>query len=255
MGLLFTACTRVSDEPAPGSPSERGEPRVENLTIDEPSWAPDGSNWALVLRWDPPAAFETDHYVLTRDGIVLDRELAATRWIDRDAEPGTRVSYSVRAVDATGATSLRARVSLRTSAPALSRARLDGSFVMRMRVEHASGTRDHVTGGAVVFHFAPLCREGPCSVRWTVEDRRTQAVLARDGDAYVASATTPLFVTGCDGSVIDEIVRVRLRVNAAAPLRGAWRATAIEGTVEESTSSSGCLPASIDWSVRGALGT
>jgi hypothetical protein len=46
---------------------------------------------------------------------------------------------------------------------------------------------------------------------------------------------------------------VRLRVTAAAALRGRWRATKMEGTVEEESSYGGCVTATIDWNVRGAL--
>jgi hypothetical protein len=80
-------------------------------------------------------------------------------------------------------------------------------------------------------------------------------VLPRDGGTYAASVSTPLFITNCFGTVIDESINVDLRVTAAAPVHGAWRATRIEGTVHERSSSTGCMSASIDWNVRGAVQT
>ena len=82
---------------------------------------------------------------------------------------------------------------------------------------------------------------------------RTDGTLRRADAVYAAKLRTPLFVRNCFGAVVDETLDVRLRVTAAAPLRGRWRATKIEGTIEEVSSYGGCVTATIDWNVRGAL--
>jgi hypothetical protein len=257
--LLATACTKA-DAPEPSaatspSPTTAGRPSVGNLAIEEPPWNATGSNWELRLSWDAPDGFDVDHYVVARDGIEVDDQVAGGRWTDHDVEPGARFSYRVTAMASDGTASRPAKGSIKTEAPSLDDARLEGSFFMTMHVDQATGTRDPVSGGAVVFRFDPTCRNGPCSVRWTVRDRQTDALLPREGGAYAASVSTPLFITNCFGAVIDESVNADLRVTAAAPVHDAWRATRIEGTVRERSSSSGCVSASIDWNVRGVLQT
>ena len=257
--LLATACTKA-DDPQPSaatspSPTTAGRPSVDNLAIEEPTWNAAGSNWELRLSWDAPEGFDVDHYVVARNGIEVDDRVAGGRWTDRDVEPGARFSYRVTAMATDGTASRPAKGSIKTGTPSMDDARFEGSFLMAMHVDEATGTRDPVSGGAVIFRFDPTCGKGPCSVRWTVRDRETDAVLPRDGGTYAASVSTPLFIKNCFGTVIDESVNVHLRVTAAAPVHGAWRATRIEGTVHERSSSSGCMSASIDWNVRGALQT
>lgn len=259
LALSVIACTKAPDsDPSSSlapSPSPVERPVVQNLAIAEPDWKADGSNWALELTWDAPEGFEVDHYVVTRDGVEAGDDVTATRWNDRDAEPGARVAYTVTAFDPDGRRSKPAKASIKAGAPAVDDARLDGSFFMRMRVDKATGTRDPVSGGAVIFRFDPACAKGPCAVRWTVRDRQTDAMLPRKGARYAATVSTPLFITSCFGSVIDESVGVDLRVTAAAPVHGSWRATKIEGTVHERSTASGCMSASIDWNVRGVVQT
>jgi hypothetical protein len=122
-----------------------------------------------------------------------------------------------------------------------------------MVVDRASGTRNPVRGGAIFFAFDPLCNEGACTVRWSVRKARTDGRLRRADAVYAARLRTPLFVRNCFGAVVDEALDVRLRVTAAAALRGRWRATRIEGTIAEVSSYGGCVTATIDWNVRGAL--
>ncbi len=250
-GALAGACTPAPEDP---SLSPESEPTVENLAITEPGpWKPDGSNWTLRLAWSPPDGFEADRYEVSRDGAVVAEDVSATEWIDLEVQPSTRYVYSVAAISADDTRTREAVVPIETQAPAVEDARLDGAFVMTMRVERARGTRDPVSGGRVVFRFDPGCAAGPCAVRWRVRDRQTDAMLQRRGDTYRARARTPLFIKDCGGVVVDESVKVRLRVTAAAPISDRWQATRIEGSIEEASSSAGCLRAAIDWSLRGVV--
>ncbi len=89
--------------------------------------------------------------------------------------------------------------------------------------------------------------------RLEVRRAETDGTLRRDGAVYAAMLRTPLFVRNCFGDLVDESLDVRFRVTRAAPVDGAWRATAIEGTITEVSSYGGCLTASIRWTVRGSL--
>jgi hypothetical protein len=162
--LLATACTKAED-PQPSaatspSPTTAGRPSVGNLAIEEPTWNTDGSNWELRLAWDAPEGFDVDHYVVARNGIEVDDRVAAGRWTDRDVEPGARFSYRVTAMAADGTASRPAKGAIKTGTPSLGDARLEGSFLMAMHVDEATGTRDPVSGGAVIFRFDPTCGRG-----------------------------------------------------------------------------------------------
>jgi hypothetical protein len=257
LALCLGACTsmasttdrvahRVTVSPAP-------RPAVEGLTIAEPAWQPDGSDWALALRWEAPAGTLLDHYEVWRDGRPLDEQVPGLVWTDRRVEPGTRYEYAVLGVTADGVRTQPSRSTIRTDTPPVADARLDGSFVMVMHVEEAQGTGDPVQGGRVVFRFAPDCARGACSVVWTVRERDTHMTLARDGAIYSDRARTPLLIRNCFGDEIDERVLARFRVVGATSRRGRWQATKIEGTVSERVAWKGCTTASIVWSVRGTV--
>ena len=259
--LVLGACTASSTEraPSPTVPSATAEAssigglRPGGLTIEEPDWKASGTNWSLGVSWlaiDEPSI---DHYEVARDGVTVDDAVTGTVFRDREVKPGVRYRYEVVGVGADGTRTRAATASIKTGEPPLSEARLEGTFVVRMVVERATGTRNPVRGGAIFYAFDPLCRRGACAVRWSVRKARTDGTLRRSDTVYSAKLRTPLFVRNCFGAVVDEALDVRLRVSAAAPLRGRWRATKIEGTLEEVTAYGGCVTATIEWNVRGAL--
>lgn len=256
--VLFVGCTSSPDIViAPTSPAATEAPaesfKIEGLEIEEPRWKADGDNWRLVLSWLAPTGLTVDHYEVRRDGVTIDDDVRTIIFRDGDVEPGTRYRYSVAALDAAGQVTRPAVGSIKTGEPSVAEARLEGSFVVRMDVERASGTKNPVRGGAISFSFEPVCRSGACSVRWTVRKSRAEGILRRDGAAYTAALRTPFFVRNCFGRLTEEKLDVRLRVRAAAPLRHVWRATKIEGSIVEISSHPRCVTASIDWDVRGAL--
>jgi hypothetical protein len=261
MMLLLAACSASSspNEPSVAAPSPTpstasiGDLRLRALTIDEPDWKATGANWALVLSWRAPEGAVIGHYEVARDGVTVDDAVIVATFRDGDVEPGARYRYEIVGVGTDGTETLPATVSIKTAEPPLSDARLEGTFIVRMAVDRASGTKNPARGGAVFFEFDPACDTGPCAVRWTVRKARTDGRLRRDDAVYAAKLRTPLFVRNCLGAVVDEALEVHMRVTAAAPLRGRWRATRIEGSIEEVSSYGGCVTATIDWNVRGSL--
>jgi hypothetical protein len=258
--LLLAACTPTSGSggsPSTAAPSIAApvtrDATIETLSIDEPAWQPDGDDWVLELAWQSPAGITIDHYEVRRNGVTIDRDVASATFSDADVEPGTRYRYTVVGVDAEGIRTAGATAALRTGEPKLALARLEGSFVVRMTVDRASGTADPVRGGAISFTFDPACRSGPCPVGWSVRHARAGGTLRRDDTIYQAKLRTPLFIRNCFGDLVDEALVVRLRVTRAAPLEGEWRATKIEGSIKEVSSYGGCVTASIDWNVHGSL--
>lgn len=228
-------------------------PAIAGLEITEPTWRPDGSDWALDLTWASTGAMPFDHYEVWRDGDAVDAWVDAATWTDRDVEPGTRYRYAVIGVAADGSRTRPERSTIDTDTPPVGDARLEGSFVMVMHAEASEGVDDPVNGGRVVFRFDPVCGRGACSTRWTVRDRETDMTLTRDGSIYVGRDHTPLLIRNCFGDEVDERVRARFRVVEAASRDGRWRAVGIEGAVTERSAWSGCMVASIRWTVRGVI--
>ncbi len=256
--VLFAGCTSSPEVVlAPSSPVSTTVPiqslAIEDLEIKEPDWRADGSNWRLILSWLAPDGLVLDHYEVARDGVTIDDAVESATFRDNGVEPGARYRYSVIGLDAAGHATQAVVGSIKTDEPSLAEARLEGSFAVRMTVERASGTKNPVRGGAIFFSFDPTCSRGACSVRWKVRNSRTSGVLDRADAAYTAKLRTPFFVRNCFGRLADEALDVRLRVSAAAPLRDRWRATKIEGSIEEVSSHRRCVTASIDWDVHGAL--
>jgi hypothetical protein len=237
---------RVTD--APSVP-----PAIADLEITEPTWRADGSNWALGLTWVATSATPFDHYEVWRNGDAVDESIAAATWTDRDVAPGTRYRYAVIGVAADGSRTRPERSTIDTDTPPVGDARLEGSFVMVMHAEASEGVDDPVKGGRVVFRFDPSCGRGACSTRWTVRDRETDMTLTRDGAIYAGRDRTPLLIRNCLGDEVDEGVRARFRVVEAASRDGRWRAVAIEGAISERSAWSGCMEASIRWTVRGVI--
>ncbi|MDH4113327.1 MAG: fibronectin type III domain-containing protein [Actinomycetota bacterium] len=260
---LLAACTAapsVSDIPTPtptASPSASAirieDVEIAPLRIEEPDWKASGVNWALELSWQAPVDAVIDHYEVRRNGVTVANSVGEETFRDDGVEPGARYRYEVVGVDADGRQTMAAVSSIKTRAPKLSVARLEGTFAVRMTVRRSSGTKNPVRGRDITFGFDPTCRSGACSVRWTVGRARTNGILRRMRAMYVAKLRTPLFVRNCFGDVIREALDVRLKVTKAAPLGDAWRATKIEGTIAEVSSYRGCKTATIGWTVHGSL--
>jgi len=256
--LVLVGCTSGSDivvappSPTP-SPVSIESVTIADLAIDEPRWKADGSNWRLTLSWPAPSGVTIDHYEIRRDGVTIADDVVSVPFRDDGVQPGAYYRYSVTGLDADGRATQPAERSIRTDEPSPGDARLEGIFVVRMEVERSTGTRDPVRGGAISFAFEPVCDIGACSARWTVRRSRAEGTLRRSGASYAAALRTPFFVRNCFGRLTDEALDVRLRVKAAAPVRGSWRATKIEGSITEVSKHPGCITASIVWSVRGTL--
>jgi hypothetical protein len=226
---------------------------VQGLEIIEPAWSADGSDWFLDLSWEVPVGASVDHYEVSRDGIVVQEDLVVTSWTDPAVEPRTRYVYEVLAIDAAGTSGPPASVSIVTGAPPLSQARLEGAFIVAMRVQNSRGIDDPVEDGDLVFRFRPRCAGGPCAVAWTVASHPSTAILARRGAVYRRRARTPFLIRDCFGRTNDEALVVRIRVREAAAIDGDWRAQDISGAIRESSRSPGCGAASIRWFLRGQV--
>jgi hypothetical protein len=171
-----------------------------------------------------------DGYRVSRDGAYMNF-IEATSFTNTSVKPSTTYSYSVSLRDTKGHYLPGAAATARTPAPPpLSQARLDGSFMMRMRYTLENYTNRKVGDRfRESWRFTPRCDTGPCSVGLrTNRGGEHRARLTRAGAAYVGSGTDTLF--SCDKVRGTEKFSVSLHVTRARFVDGEWVATSVSGT-------------------------
>ena len=265
--VMAASCISVGTAPpspsasAPVSPSSeptaapRPDPPAELRAEQSRSWKADPKSWSVVLTWGTPPGFEADHYEVRRDDRMLEAELPGTRLVDQDVLPDTPYRYEVTAVGAEGTRSESTSVDIRTNAPPLADARLEGRFAMKMHITGQSGLQGGASGGGMLFVYEPACAKGPCDVTWSRKGRPGSGRLTRRDATYDGTVHASFAIGSCHGGTVVETLVFTTKVVEASVVRGAWRATKIEGTLHESAPTSGCVTATIDWSFAGFIQT
>jgi hypothetical protein len=225
---------------------------LTGLQAEQPSrWKEDPKSWSVTLSWNPPPGFEVDHYRVDRDGRTVSSAASGTTFTDRAAEPGATYRYSVVAVDSSGAESQPGTTTVKTGSPPAADARLEGRFVMKLHITSQSGLQGGAHGGGIVFVFDPTCGSGPCDVVWSRQGSSGSGTLMRSGASYGGTVHAPFFVHSCQGGAISETLVFHLRVDAGEAFHGAWRASKIDGTLDETAPAFGCVTAHLSYRVTG----
>jgi hypothetical protein len=125
----------------------------------------------IKLQWAYPAdAAVPTQFQITRNGdVVAAVDGAHLYFIDKDVWPATSYKYSVTAVSDSGAGPPSPAVSISTSAPPMSDARLVGKFTIEP-VVRSSGLSNVHPGKPLRSYqvsFQPSCKSGPCGGKWT----------------------------------------------------------------------------------------
>ena len=222
---------------------------VEGLKANQPRWSADPDSWKVQLSWQ--GSDGADHYVVTRDGKELGDSVDGTSFTDSGVVPEQGYTYTVQAVDVSGAGSKPARAHLNTGKLPTEDGRLDGRWILQLHVV-SSNVGAH--GGALRFVFTPTCKAGACDARWSISGRASTGTLNRSGARYSGHASTPFLIRSCSGGTINDSVDVDLRVTTAHYARHAWLATKLEGTIHESAPAAGCVTGSDTFKVTGTLG-
>jgi hypothetical protein len=250
LALAASACTSASADGAATVTM-----RVAHVSASQPNvWRANGRGWAVTLDWSALDG-HVESYAVLRDGNMLKEGLSATTFVDRSVVPGKRYVYSVIGVDTARRRTRPGTVTVKTHRPSVRGGRLGGVFITRLQLLRSHGLATAPTGGAFTFVFRPRCRSGPCTVRWRVGERQTSGRLGWRHGVYVGLVKGPFQIRSCTGATIDEGLRVRLRVTAAALVGEDWRATRFRGTLAESVHAPGCAQAGITWRLRGAVQT
>jgi hypothetical protein len=230
--------------PAPAGTDDRLA-AVAGLRAEQPSWSADPKSWRVTLTWQPVDGAVA--YVVSRNGRRLER-VEVTDFVDGSVTPLEHYRYEVVALDADGNASKAARTTIRTDALPKEAARVQGRWVLALKVQSSSiGVR----GGRIVVSFSPTCKQGPCDVRWEFEAGNT-GTARRQGATYEGTGSGSFFFLGCHGETISSAVTMRFHVEKARTVGTTWRATTISGTLTESVGSfSNCLAARNVFTYRG----
>jgi hypothetical protein len=254
--LLLVACTSgddPADAPAPGS-ADPGT--ILELRAHQPAaWQPSGRGWAVTLTWTMSPGAAADRYEVRRDGVPVARDLPQPTYRDPDVDPGADYVYTVLGTDPDGMGTPPAGISVRTGAPSIADARLQGAFLVDLRVTASAGLTDEAPSGRLLFRYGPRCDVGACPVRWSVRARSPEGVLTRSDAQYRGRARGPFMIRSCSGGPILERIEVTTRVVEAGPVAESWRATRVEGTLLETGHAPGCTPARIRWRFSGGIQT
>lgn len=247
-----------------GDGSESASPRP---SVPEPSQPPAPptdlrpapASFEIELRWSAGTAPGADpvEFVISRDGKELARVPAdRTRYVDTDVLPTRSYDYEVVAVDAAGAESrIGATVAAKAkTAPPIS-ARLSGVFNVTLKETSNFGYAD--AGDATRtqgWRFIPTCKDGACATKFSVNGFKAYAAkLAKRPGTYEATFQVRGLVT-CSGIDTTSNATLVLRATKAGVVNGAWRVTAIAGTVVQRESAQlGCRSSGADFSFSGKL--
>jgi len=247
-----TGSTSATASPTASATSSTASVALAGLSADQPStWSANPEGWRVTLSWDAPDDVTIDHYEVDRDGRTIAKDVSGTRFTDEGAEPGSTYRYQVRGVDVDGTATAPDAVDVTTGSPSPADARLEGAFVMKLHITSQSGLQSGAHGGGIVFLFAPRCHAGPCDVAWSRRGSSGSGILQRSGAAYAGTVRAPFLVHSCQGGVIDETLVFHLRVSEGAAFHGAWRASKIDGTLDESATASGCVTARLSYRFTG----
>ena len=142
---------------------------------------------------------------------------------------------------------------VRIKTPSLAEARLDGDYGVTVKIVSQSGYSS-CERGSYGWHFKPKCRHGACDVVWRdVVLKNVNAVLKQKGKEH-SGTYHGYFGVSCGGTHSSSTVDVSFKVAKARALAGEWKATKIEGTVDNSeVSQFGCISGSASAVVKGTL--
>lgn len=249
--VSVAACTSTPQgaEPSPSIPIE--SLRIEGLHVDQPrAWAADGDNWSVRVSWSP-LGVPVDHYTIRRDGLTLAEDLTEPTFVDDLVSPADRMIYEVFAVDALGETSKSAREGVRTGAPPVADALLDGIFEVRLAPSATANLAEEPSPWKGTYFFSALCRRPGCKVRW--RDTGPKPIVL-----VLEARSARRFGRGHGNTSLDDCynreatgtITMDLRVLSAEEAHGEWVARRAEGTLmEQGDPVAGCLTGNITWDV------
>src|SRR6266508_3896266 len=244
-GGAVSAFALAGRAPTPSSaPSRAPSPSATRPMVLAPEQlAAEPEAFAVTLTWmQPLGGAEVETYDVFRDGqLVGSVDGPATTYTDTGVVPGTAYAYGV-AARVSDFASLRALVQVETPVPPLKDARVEGTFNVKFRASAQTGFQSYTGSFNRGWVFKPTCDAAACDIRWTdVDTKSLKATLDRRGDTYRGEDSGD-FNSVCGASPVTSDLAIVFHVTKAKVIDGAWRATRLVGTVEETEAAQlGCV--------------
>jgi hypothetical protein len=253
-GTMVISCTASKD---------LGSPIVEVAKHQPPD--------QIKIQWTYPTDAATPRqFQIVRDGdVVATVDGSHLYYIDKDVWPATKYEYSVSAASDSENGPVSPVVTVSTSAPPLSEARLVGKFTIEP-VVRASNLKDVHPGkplGSYQVSFEPSCKSGPCGGQWTHIYISTNGgfhavnhgTFTKRQKTYLANLVRAS-LSWCDATGTKilshrDSAQYQIRV-AAAQIndQGEWVATRIAGTdIEYDPAGDGCIAGQLSLNFEGKL--
>ncbi|MGE5133096.1 MAG: fibronectin type III domain-containing protein [Gemmatimonadota bacterium] len=196
------------------------------------------------LRWSrPPTGPLPDRYLIWRNGLPAGSAAGtATSYQQAGLDPGVTYQYRLVAVRGGKRSPASALLTLTTSTPPISQARLQGLWNINARNVRAQNIHTGYNGyhGSLTWTFRPVCRTGPCAVILHGKIDGIHSItmkLSRAGAVYQGRITDVAIPCGPGANSISDpmTLRVRIRVTAAAAQDQVWAAISWAGTIAGTT--------------------
>jgi hypothetical protein len=190
---------------------------------------------SVSLRWARPASGPLpDKYLVFSNGMLAAAVAGtATSYQQTGLTPATGYQLRVVAVRGGKRSPQSSPLSVRTVTPPVSQGRMQGSWLVTVKLTQGPLSRRH-WGYAWV--ATPACAAGACDTKLRVGAGRHAFTLklTRAGAGYQAQVTLPNFIRcGTAGNFVWDpaLMRFRLHVTAATGQSTVWAATSLAGTI------------------------
>jgi chitodextrinase len=209
---------------------------------------------SVTLVWHPPEASgagpAVQHYEVFGNGKRLARPTRA-KYRVTGLTFGTQYRFWVVAVDEAGRSSPRALRSARTKLPAVSAARLSGTYMVGATLTSSVGERVKFSSHSITWSLQPGCPDVACDVSFTATHRFgsdtvvTSGVLEWSGTGGYSGTWIGSFGTACrsDRQQAISTLAITMHATSAHVVGGLWVATQIAGTIHEHVGGCGGSPA------------
>lgn len=198
---------------------------------------------SVTFHWSRPAAGAApDRYLILRDGKLIGAVPGTVRsYQGTGLAPDTAYQYRVAAVRGGKRSALSSVLTVTTSTPPVSAARLlQGPWTVDIRVVRGRAAISGSKAWTEVWLATPKCPAGPCDVKLagaTSRHYKFKVTLTRTGAVYRGKTKATVFPCGI-GSVsfpIHSTLTFRLTIHSAQVDNGAWVAGTWAGTMDVSS--------------------
>jgi Protein of unknown function (DUF2510)/Fibronectin type III domain len=192
---------------------------------------------SVAFRWAGPATGPPpDRYQILHDGTVIGSVPGTvTSYRVARLAPATAYQYRVAAVRGGKRSALSAVLTVRTSIPPLSAARLQGAWTAHLTMVRGASTLTGHQNWDESWLASPACVTGPCDVRLSgsLNGHAFSTTLSRAGAAYQGTVVGNVFPCGSGSSSfpVRSTAKIQLSVITARVANGTWIASSWAGTM------------------------